>query len=339
VHTPPSVRKIVGQRVAAVTVTVFAAGLLLGVTSSAGAAPAPTVSQIQARIKALQLKENELGQQYDQVKQELQTTDQQLALVDKEIAVDNEKFAGLRQEINLIALRDYETGNLNTSIALFTSGNPQRILDQSSILEQLSDTNDIQLAAFLAVTRQLTSTRSLALRTKVGTLELKKTLLERREELNKLLANQNQLLSQLSPADQVGLTAGGGTSTATYTGPTSTQADKAVQFAYDQLGCPYVYGGTGPCADGFDCSGLTMEAWAAAGVSIPRTSYEQLDDLPQVALGDQQPGDILVFLDGGHVGIYVGGNKLIDAPQTGENVELVSFTGWYRENLYAIVRP
>jgi peptidoglycan DL-endopeptidase CwlO len=339
VHTPPSVRKIVRQRVAAVTVTVFAAGLLFGVTGSAGAAPAPTVSQVQARIKALQLKENQLQQQYDQVKQELQATDQQLSLVDKEIAVDNEKFAGLRQEIDLIALRDYETGNLNTSIALFASGNPQRILDQSSILEQLSDTNDSQLAAFLAVTRQLTSTRLLALRTKAGTLQLKKTLLERREELNKLLANQNQLLAQLSPADQVGLTGGGGVTTATYTGPTSSQADKAVQYAYDQLGCPYVYGGTGPCADGFDCSGLTMMAWAAAGVSIPRTSYEQLDDLPQVALGDQQPGDILVFLDGGHVGIYVGDNKLIDAPQTGEDVQLVSFTGWYRENLYAIVRP
>jgi cell wall-associated NlpC family hydrolase len=82
-----------------------------------------------------------------------------------------------------------------------------------------------------------------------------------------------------------------------------------------------------------------MEAWSYAGVSIPRTSYEQLDDLPQVSLGNQEPGDILVFLDGAHVGLYVGNNELIDAPQSGEDVQLVSFTGWYRDNLYAIVRP
>ena len=74
-------------------------------------------------------------------------------------------------------------------------------------------------------------------------------------------------------------------------------------------------------------------------MAIPRTSYEQWTDLPHVSLGDQEPGDILVFLGGGHVGIYVGGGKLIDAPQTGEDVELVSFTGWYMSNLYAIVRP
>ena len=159
--------------------------------------------------------------------------------------------------------------------------------------------------------------------------------------MNKLVNTEQTLLDELTPAQQVGLGPGGNpvTSPVKYTGPTTTQADKAVQYAYDQLGCPYVYGGTGPCADGFDCSGLTMEAWAYAGVSIPRTSYEQWDDLPSVSIADVQPGDILVFLDGGHVGLYVGDNKLIDAPQTGLDVELVSFTGWYRANLVGIVRP
>jgi len=338
VHTPPSVRRIVRQRVAAVTVTVFAAGLILGVTGSAGAAPAASISQVQARLKALQLKQNQLDQQYDQAKQQLQATDQQLTLVDKEIGADDARFAGLREEISRIAVTDYEDGDLNSSLALLASGNPQRILNRSSILLELSDTNNAQIQEFLAVTRQLTSTRLLAQRTKAGIVELKSSLAKRRAQLSKLVSNQTQLLNELSPAQQVGLTAGGGSTTATYTGPTATEAEKAVKFAYDALGCPYDYGGTS-CSPGYDCSGLTMEAWASAGVSIPRTSYEQLDDLPHVALGDQEPGDILVFLDGAHVGLYVGDNKLIDAPQTGELVQLVSFTGWYRANLYAIVRP
>jgi cell wall-associated NlpC family hydrolase len=112
-----------------------------------------------------------------------------------------------------------------------------------------------------------------------------------------------------------------------------------VAFAYNQLGCPYVFGGTGPCGSGFDCSGLTMSAWASAGVSVPRTSYGQAT-LPAVSLSNLQPGDILEFAGDSHVGIYVGGGMLIDAPQPGMNVEKVSLSSsWYAANLDAAVRP
>lgn len=335
----PSVRRIVRQRVAIVAVSVSAAGLLLGVTSSAGAAPAPTVSQVQAKLRSLEQKQGQYGQQYDQVKQELSSTNQRLALINSQISQENLRFGSMRQEISRIAVTAYEDGNLNSSIALLTSGNPQQILNQSSILLELSNSNNAQIRQFLSAARQLTNSQLAARRTKAGILQLKNSLSKRRSQLNKLVSQQKALLARLTPAQQTGLTQGGGSTSGTYTGPTSTQAQKAVAFAYAQLGCPYVYGGTGPCSAGFDCSGLTMEAWAHAGVAIPRTSYEQLDSLPRVALGSEQPGDILVFLGGGHVGIYVGNNQLIDAPHTGANVELVSFSGWYLSNLYAIVRP
>jgi cell wall-associated NlpC family hydrolase len=346
VHTPPSVRKIVRQRTAAVTVTVFAAGLLLGVTSSAGAAPAPTVSQVQAKLKSLQTKTDQLDQQYGQVKQELQTTNQRLGLIDKEIAADSVRFAGLRDEIGRIAVADYEDGNLNSSIALFASDNPQRILDQSSILQQLSDTNTALIRQFLTATRQLTATQLAEKRTKAGIAQLRSSLLKRKAALNKLVSTETTLLNKLAPPERVGITAGGGqTGGLKYTGPTSSQADKAVQFAYSKVGCPYLYGGTGPCNVGYDCSGLTMEAWASAGVSIPRDSYDQESELPQVdlAAGDPtkylQPGDILGFAGNSHVGIYVGRGKLIDAPHTGADVELIALSGWYAQELDEAVRP
>jgi cell wall-associated NlpC family hydrolase len=345
VHTPPSVRKIVRQRFAAVTVTVCAAGLLLGVTSSAGAVPAPSISQVQAKLKSLQLKADQLDQQYAQVKQELQTTNQRLALVNKEIAAYSVRFAGLRAEIDRIAVADYESGNLNSSIALLTSGNPQQILNQSSILLELSNSNNAQIQQFLAATRLLTDAQLVAQREKVGIVELKASLAKRKAAMDKLVNNEQSLLNQLSPAQQVGLLAGGGQTGIKYTGPTSSQADKAVAYAYAQLGCNYVYGATGPCASGFDCSGLTMQAWAHAGVSVPRTSYDQEASLPQVDLasGDVtkylQPGDILGFAGNSHVGIYVGKGKLIDAPHTGAVVQLVSLSGWYLQELDEAVRP
>ena len=108
------------------------------------------------------------------------------------------------------------------------------------------------------------------------------------------------------------------------TGPTATQAQKAVAFAYAQLGKPYVWGATGPGS--YDCSGLMMAAWAAAGVTIPRDTYSQVAGLPSVPLSSLQPGD-LVFFDGdGHVAMHVGGGMIIDAPRTGLTVEKVSLS-------------
>jgi cell wall-associated NlpC family hydrolase len=108
----------------------------------------------------------------------------------------------------------------------------------------------------------------------------------------------------------------------------SPAAKKAIAFAEAQLGCPYVWGGTGPCGGGFDCSGLVMEAFAAAGITIPRTSQEQWTAGPQVAVPKR--GDLVFFAGGdgtvsapGHVGLVLNPARhlMIDAYETGMPVE------------------
>jgi len=143
---------------------------------------------------------------------------------------------------------------------------------------------------------------------------------------------------------QAGTVGAGGTGTttppATYTGPTGTQADAAVAFEFKQLGCPYVYGATGPCPDGFDCSGLAQAAWASAGVDIPRDTYSQWAALPHIPTSDIEPGDLLYYNGEGHVAMYVGNGEIIDAPQTGEDVEEIPMdTPWYAENFDGAVQP
>src|SRR5208337_3496342 len=90
-----------------------------------------------------------------------------------------------------------------------------------------------------------------------------------KNHIQTLLDDQKTILDSLTAQQQAavntGTSNGGGGSNAKYTGPTGTQADAAVAFVFAQLGCPYVYGSTGPCKDGFDCSGLVMSAWASAG--------------------------------------------------------------------------
>ena len=109
----------------------------------------------------------------------------------------------------------------------------------------------------------------------------------------------------------------------------------AVAFARAQLGKPYAFATSGPAT--FDCSGLTMAAWHAAGVSMAHYSGSQAATFPKVSWDQLQPGDIAVFYsDYHHVGLYIGGGQMIHAPQTGDVVKIAP--AW-RETFQFGVRP
>jgi len=114
---------------------------------------------------------------------------------------------------------------------------------------------------------------------------------------------------------------GGGSSGPSATPPpTSGRVGAAVAYAYAQLGKPYCYAGAGP--DCFDCSGLTMMAYAQAGLSLPHGSYAQLAMFPSVSMSQLQVGDLVYWPD--HVGIYVGGGAVLHAPHTGTVVQITT---------------
>jgi len=106
----------------------------------------------------------------------------------------------------------------------------------------------------------------------------------------------------------------------------------AIAYAEKQIGCPYLYGGTGPCQDGFDCSGLVMMAYRAAGISIARTSQAQWASQTHVPASQVQPGDLVFFAgsDGtptapGHVGLVIAPGVMIEAYATGFPVRVSAF--------------
>jgi peptidoglycan DL-endopeptidase CwlO len=343
VHTPLSVRRILRHRGAAVTTSLLVVGVLAMTSGTAGAAPQPTIAQVQQKLSKLNAQADKLGQQFIQVKQELASASQRLKLVNHQASRYQAQFDAMRAEIGKIAAAAYKGGNLDSSAALLTSGNAQQMLNQSSILTELSSVNSTQMHQFISIARHLTQTQETARRAKAAIVSLRNSLRKRNQALQKLIAQQKALLAQLTPAQRVGTGPGGGTGSTggggppPYTGPHKTQADQAVAYAYSKIGDPYQWGAIGPSA--FDCSGLTMAAWASAGVSIPRVSYDQISSLPAVPLNALEPGDILGIAGNSHVAMYVGHNQLIDAPTTGSVVELISLSGWYAQNLDAAVRP
>ena len=327
------------RRAGAIAVAMLAAGVLVTSAGMAGAAPKPTISQVQQKLSKLTSLEDQAVQQYDQAAQIQASATQRLALVNRTVSADRAQFQSMRIEIAQIASAAYESGNLGSAGPLLTSANPQAVISQASALLQLSGARAAEMNRFITVARQLTAAQQAARRTETAVAALGKQRLARKKSIATALASQKALLAQLTTQQQAAVSVGtGGTTTGTYTGPTTTQAEKAIAFAYGQLGKPYLWGATGPGS--YDCSGLVQAAWASAGIAIPRDTYEQWAALPHVPLSNLQPGDLLFFDGIGHVSIYVGGNMFIDAPQTGEFVEKVSLSvSWYASTLVGAARP
>jgi peptidoglycan DL-endopeptidase CwlO len=95
----------------------------------------------------------------------------------------------------------------------------------------------------------------------------------------------------------------------------STKGSQIARLAATHLGAPYVYGASGPST--FDCSGLVQYTYRQAGVAVPRTSYQQATSGRAISTSAKQPGDVIILGGGSHVGIYVGGGQMIDAPHSG----------------------
>jgi cell wall-associated NlpC family hydrolase len=236
--------------------------------------------------------------------------------------------------------------------------------EASDSLEQLSEsqsalkTSKAKVQAKLAQARELLSTLTADEKARLAAIEQREREEADRkaEELARQQAAQATAQEvQEAQGSQEGqgsqgtgedTSTGTATSTGTPSGTTApaedstyaTKATKAIAFARAQIGKPYVWGATGPGS--YDCSGLTQAAWKAAGVDLPRTTYDQVTAGTTVSLADAKPGDLVFFYDNiGHVGLYIGNGMMIHAPKPGTYVreESVFYDG--ESSVHSVVRP
>lgn len=323
----------------------MAAGLATAITQRAAAQPQPTITQVQARINDLTAQFNKANQQYDQVAQQLAAARASLRRINSQMTADQALYSAARRQVVQIAASSYEDSAQTSLAGLLTSSDPAQVLGEASIITQLTGTRNLQTQVFLTAAAAVSSVQQTQQRTAEGVVQLAAAKAHTKDHIASLLDSQKAILDSLTAQQAAAvqtqtISGGGGSTTATYTGPTSTQAEQAVAFAFRQLGCPYVYGSTGPCPAGFDCSGLVMSAWASAGVTIPRDTYSQWAALPHISTSALEPGDLLFYNGIGHVAIYVGGGMFIDAPTPGQPVrELQLSAPWYANSFDGAVRP
>jgi cell wall-associated NlpC family hydrolase len=333
------------RRSVAIATGLVTVGGLVVFATGAGAAPQPTVGQVQAKVNQLTSQFDQVSEQLDQAGQQLSTAQGRLSQVRVHLNSANAQFQAAQANVAQTAAAAFEDTGSTSVAGVLTSGDPSVILQQGSLLLELSGTRSAETKQLLSDASQLTGVEQEMQRTETGIATLKSQLAAHKNSLSKLITTEKATLASLTVPEQQTVASnsiGGNGTTAkiSYSGPTSTQAGKAVAFVYDQLGCPYVYGGTGPCHSGFDCSGLVQAAWAAAGVAIPRDTYEDWAQLPHVSFSSIEPGDLILYNGEGHVAMYVGGGYIIDAPQTGLDVERIPMsTSWYAEGEDGVVRP
>ncbi|MFJ6804849.1 NlpC/P60 family protein [Streptomyces anulatus] len=225
-------------------------------------------------------------------------------------------------------------------------------------LETLTETQATLASSKKDVQTKLTEARGLLSRltaeekARLAELEREKEA-EAKEKAAKLAARQAAEAKERAEAEEkareeAAKESGGGSGTGPGTGTDpgsgsgsgadsgyAAKAEKVLAFARAQIGKPYVWGASGPSS--YDCSGLTQAAWREAGVTLPRTTWDQVEFGTRVATSDLKPGDLVFFYDDiSHVGIYKGDGMMIHAPKPGANVREESI---YYMPIYGSVRP
>ncbi|PZS32162.1 MAG: hypothetical protein DLM59_08665 [Pseudonocardiales bacterium] len=289
--------------------------------ATSNAAPTQTTTQVRHSTAELQTMLEKATEDFNTASVLLARSKAHEKDLRAEALQESKKVDAYSAQVSKFAASVYRGAGVDVMSSLLRTGSPQGFLDQMSMLDNLSRSQRNQLNELSTARRQLAQSQAhisdeLATQaTNVATLKARKA------QITKDLATVQNLLPRASRSTR---SAVGGT----YTGPASGNALKALQTAYAQLGKPYQWGAAGPGS--FDCSGLTMYAWASAGVSLPHSSRMQFSSGPHVARSALQPGDLLFFYSPiHHVAMYVGNGRMIHAPNFGENVQISPIQSGY----------
>jgi peptidoglycan DL-endopeptidase CwlO len=331
-HRKPKKRPLTGQagRTAA---TLVLAGAATG-TASGGpvhAEPRLTAAQIKEKVDGLYEQAEAATEQYNGTKERADEARASLTELRDEAARGTDRLNTSRHELGSIAAAQYRSGGLEPAVQLALSSGPDDYLERAGLTERAGARQAAAVAGVrgdlgrLARLRALAGTRLAELSDRRAELARHKSTVEGKIEsarklLDRLTGAQRAQYDQQGPAAGAVARADRGTPPDAVPAP-NARAGAAVAYAYGAIGRPYVWGATGPGS--FDCSGLTQAAWRSAGVSLSRTSYTQINTGRRVTRSELAPGDLVFFYSGiSHVGIYVGGGRMIHAPRPGGAVRV-----------------
>ena len=309
------------------------AALIAPLLTVPAADAAQTLAQVQARVRQLEEEATTAAEGAQEAKVKLASLNGQLQGIQAKAAVQSQSVNALSKSLNAIAVEQFKTGGLSQSLELLFSADPALYLSAAGSLEAITRKKSVELRKFQAAKQRLTAT-SLTVSDKLTLVKAtQKKLAAQSARATAKLAEAESLLSKLKKEDRERLARlaqeeedadqASSLAAAKKAVGVSGRAGKALQFALKQIGDKYVFGADGMTY--WDCSGLTMRAFQTAGVSLPHSSRAQFNYGKSVKRSNLAAGDLVFFgRPISHVGIYLGGGKMVHAPRSGSRVKVAS---------------
>ncbi|MGW2491254.1 NlpC/P60 family protein [Streptomyces sp. NPDC001606] len=344
--------------------TVVCAVTVLAAPGTAFAAPVPTPSstpspapstatdsgleQVRAKLDKLYHEAAVATDAYNAAEEKAKKQSAAIVALARKIDQGQQRLAKLKNQAGAAAREQYRTGGVSPTAEFLLSDDPEQVLDGAGLVLQGQQAANHLIGELTGTQKTLQGYADAA------AAEWKKLDADReakaaaKKRIQRRIADAKKLESQLQQKEKDRLAQleeqAAQKAQAAWLdtgilkkihGKASAQGEKAVAFAGAQIGKPYVWGAQGPRA--YDCSGLTSQAWAAAGHPIPRTSQEQWRQLKHIDIKDMRPGDLIIyFSDASHVALYIGDGAIIQAPRPGRTVTIA---GAGSMPILGVVRP
>jgi cell wall-associated NlpC family hydrolase len=315
------------------TLVLVCAVAVSATVATAAPVSAQTTAGLRSQLQDAGRRLDQAGEAYNKARIDRQHLDVKVAGAQVDVARSEKRLAAVRGRLGHAVAYMYKhpAGGMDTFYQARSFGELERgsafagrvVLSADDVLLQLRKARAEERASVAT----LQSLRNQARRNELELAAERKAAAAALNHTQSLLRNR-ELADAVEAERQAGLRSAAALAAAYihYNGPVSPGAATAVRPAAAQIGKPYQWGSAGP--NSFDCSGLTMYAWAAGGVSMDHYTGAQWAAFPHVGLDQLAPGDLVFFgSDLHHVGIYEGGGVMIHAPQTGDSVKRTSIWG------------
>jgi cell wall-associated NlpC family hydrolase len=318
---------------------------VVGIVPSSPAQADPSIGDVQSKVDRLYHQAEQASERYNDARLELTDLNRDLASLKADQARQDQRLGSVQDQVRDSVVRQYQGENLSAVGRVVVSDDPGKFLSELSTMSAFNDLQSQLFDDYSTQVKALDLRRRATARRAAEVARTNRQLAAEKKTIDTNLAEAKALLGKLKAAQRAALVSRSAARTAPAAPAAapapaapvaaSGNAGAAVSYAMAQVGDAYVYGATGTSA--WDCSGLTMGAWAQAGVSLPHSSSAQYSSGPHIAESDLQPGDLVFYYSPiSHVGMYIGNGMIVNAENPSVGVKV---TGLHSMPYVGAVRP
>jgi peptidoglycan DL-endopeptidase CwlO len=319
------------KRSTALAILLIAVGSL-GLHAATPAAAEPDIDTVKQRVDRLYEQAEKASERYNAARDQLKASEVRLKALNADLTRQRHLVKDMRDEVATMVVEQYQGEGLSTASQVVFSSDAESFLDNLNAISSYNSQRSQVVREYGVQLKQLKLRKSAADDQVAALTKTREVLKDEKAKIDDKAAEAKALLGKLKEKERLELlrrqrlaaaqaAQAAPAAPAAPDVPASGRGGAAVRYAMAQVGDAYVWGATGPSA--YDCSGLTMMAWAQAGVGLPHSSSAQQGAGRRVAESDLKPGDLVFYYSPvHHVGMYIGNGMIVHAANPSSGVQV-----------------